>query len=61
MKMQIILNEQLDKCGDEYLDERNIPMTFEDNGGDYLKVEIEGRIFLVERKEICKVGRFCEV
>lgn len=58
MKIQIVLREQLDKCGDEYLDERDIPMTFEDNGGDYLKVEMENRTFFVKRKDICSTGKF---
>lgn len=51
MKIQIEFNEQLDKCGKEYLNERDILVTFERQETGYTLIEFEGREFFVRTNE----------
>ena len=60
MNIEIILSEQLDKCGDEYLDEKDVPAIFKDWNENYIGMEIEGRIFLIKKDEFRKLTRIVE-
>lgn len=55
MNIEIILSEQLDKCGDEYLDGRDVSAIFKDWSKNYMSMEIEGRIFLIKKDEFRKL------
>jgi hypothetical protein len=56
MKTEINLREQLDLCGDEYLDEKNVPAIFQDYSTTYISMEIEGRMFLIKKDEFRKLA-----
>lgn len=60
MNVGIILSEQLDKCGDEYLDEKDVSAIFKDWNEYYIGMEIEGRIFLIKKDEFRKLTRIVE-
>lgn len=60
MNIEIILSEQLDKCGDEYLDEKDVPAIFKDWSENYIGMEIEGRTFLIKKDEFRKLTRIVE-
>lgn len=57
MNIEIILSEQLDKCGEQYLDEKDVPVIFKAWNENYLSMELEGRIFLIKKDEFCKLTR----
>lgn len=60
MNIEIILSEQLDKCGDEYLDEKDVPAIFKDWSKYYMSMEIEGRTFLIKKDEFRKLTMITE-
>lgn len=60
MKIEINLREQLDLCGDEYLDENNVPAIFQDYSTTSISMEIEGRIFLIKKDEFRKLTMIVE-
>ena len=60
MNIEIILSEQLDKCGDKYLDEKDVPAIFKDWNENYMCMKIEGRIFLIKKDEFRKLTMIAE-
>jgi len=60
MNIEIILSEQLDNCGGEYLDEKDVPAIFKDWNENYMCMEIEGRTFLIKKDEFRKLTRIVE-
>lgn len=60
MNIEIILSEQLDKCGDEYLDEQDVSAIFKDRNENYISMEIEGRMFLIKKDEFRKLTMIVE-
>lgn len=60
MNIEIILSEQLDKCGDEFLDEKDVLAMFKDWNENYMCMEIEGRTFLIKKDEFRKLAMIVE-
>ncbi len=60
MNTEIILSEQLDKCGDEYLDEKDVSAIFKEWNENYVCMEIEGRTFLIKKDEFRKLTMIAE-
>ena len=56
MDITINLSEQIDKCGDEYLDEQDIPACFKDWNETYVCMKLEGRVFLIQKSDIEKLA-----
>ena len=58
MNIEIVLKEQTNLCGDEYLDEKDFIVKISDSTDkDYIYMETESRVFLVEKEDIRKLAK----
>lgn len=60
MNIEIILEEHINKCGDEYLGQRDVPVEISEcTNKDYVIMETENRFFIVRKEDIRLLAKIC--